>query len=191
MLKKIATFIKSFEILVRNCMGKAQKSCCITFGFWRLKFWEKSLKITLYDITLVWCWRFTLFCGHWPFFIFRCWCCNHFLSCYYGNCWCCYHFWSCWYCNCWCCYHFWSCCYCNCSYCYHFWSCCYCNCWCCGCCCCCNCWCCCCCSCCWSYCRSCFYNICRVPGFEPKILRPQTGVLPMSYTFKALKLLTL
>ena len=48
------------------------------------------------------------------------------------------------------------------------WSrCCYCNC------------CCCCCCCCW--CRCCFYNICRVPGFEPKILRPQTGVLPMSY----------
>ena len=26
------------------------------------------------------------------------------------------------------------------------------------------------------------YNICRVPGFEPDILRPQTGVLPFSYT---------
>ena len=26
------------------------------------------------------------------------------------------------------------------------------------------------------------YNICRVSGFEPKILRPQTGVLPISYT---------
>ena len=26
------------------------------------------------------------------------------------------------------------------------------------------------------------YNICRVLGFEPEILRPQTGVLSMSYT---------
>ena len=26
------------------------------------------------------------------------------------------------------------------------------------------------------------YNICRVPGFEPEYLRPQTGVLPMSHT---------
>ena len=26
------------------------------------------------------------------------------------------------------------------------------------------------------------YNICRVPGFKPDILRPQTGVLPFSYT---------
>ena len=25
------------------------------------------------------------------------------------------------------------------------------------------------------------YNICRLPGFEPEILRPQTGVLPISY----------
>ena len=26
------------------------------------------------------------------------------------------------------------------------------------------------------------YDICRVKGLEPKILRHQTGVLPMSYT---------
>ena len=26
------------------------------------------------------------------------------------------------------------------------------------------------------------YNICRVPGFEPEILRPQTVVLPIIYT---------
>ena len=26
------------------------------------------------------------------------------------------------------------------------------------------------------------YNICRVPGFEPEILRPQTGLQSMSYT---------
>ena len=48
----------------------------------------------------------------------------------------------------------------------------------------CNCCCCCCCGfCCWSYCHcwccccwSMLYTICRVPGFEPEILRLQKGV---------------
>ena len=29
------------------------------------------------------------------------------------------------------------------------------------------------------------YNIGRMPGFEPKMLRPQPSVLPMSYTYSA------
>ena len=72
MLKKIATFIKSFEILVRNCMGKAEKSCCITFGFWRLNFLEKSLKIITgnntvrYNISMV----LTVYTFLWPLAFF-------------------------------------------------------------------------------------------------------------------------
>ena len=71
-VQKIATFIKSFEILVRNCMGKAEKSCCITFGFWRLKFLGKSLKIITgnntvrYNISMV----LTVYTFLWPLAFF-------------------------------------------------------------------------------------------------------------------------
>ena len=35
------------------------------------------------------------------------------------------------------------------------------------------------------------YNICSVPGFEPEILRPPTGVLSMSHTYVNAQLLGL
>ena len=65
---------------------------------------------------------------------------------------------------------------------FHLFCCCY-RCW--SWCCCWSCWWCCCC-CCWSS----FYNNCRVPRFEPEILRSHTGGLSMRYTHPFRKLST-